>query len=524
MSESKELNALNLESIVGNNAQMIYKVFKNKKFKSLETFSKFAYMQNKLRGELEWVQKYYGETNMAILFNALEKLSSYYVENFGSSFDEEELNKLNINDVLEALGLEKRGSKFLCPNNHESNKVTVQIHQNNICKCHNCNQFQGGPISVATWMYNGDFIQACDFLHSHFNIPYKSQSNATVQQPIAFAGKKVAHKETEYIRFDSSKEFVKTNFKNYLPKYEEMKDEQKFKMIVTAIYHFSLQTKQWGKENYYKSRRISFKINPELKEKVLLIKKYVGYIHNADIKDLIKHLTDLFPVGDLVKFGVLNGYTHKRPLSFKHATDEGFCVIPNFDLYTSMCTGLKLRNTKLQSWQDSGMKEPELSYGRIANPLPFALTRDAMLNENINFRFTEGSVDMFSLPAKEGFCDIAIPGVHGIDEKQLGLFKGRTVELWFDQDSAGQNSAYGYYEYTIEENGEETKKTFTNKNFSHEDIKARFKVVGYTYYKGLKEKLEKAGATVVIKTWNIALGSDLNEVLQNGNILKIKDI
>jgi hypothetical protein len=145
-----------------------------------------------------------------------------------------------------------------------------------------------------------------------------------------------------------------------------------------------------------------------------------------------------------------------------------------------MVTGLKLRNTKLDKWQDAGMKEPELSYHRIAEPLPYSLTREALLDKNINFRFFEGSVDMFSTPFKIGFCDIAIPGVNGIKEEHLGLFKDRVVELWFDQDSAGQKGC-----------------------------------------QQLKEKLEKAGVTVLIKNWDITLGSDVNEVLKNGNIEKI---
>lgn len=44
-----------------------------------------------------------------------------------------------------------------------------------------------------------------------------------------------------------------------------------------------------------------------------------------------------------------------------------------------------------------------------------------------------------SLPSKEGNCDIAILlAVNGLDESQLGLFKDKKVELWFDQDDAGQ--------------------------------------------------------------------------------------
>jgi len=84
------------------------------------------------------------------------------------------------------------------------------------------------------------------------------------------------------------------------------------------------------------------------------------------------------------------------------------------------------------------------------------------------------------MPSKELVCDIAIPGVNGIDETMLGLFRGRQIDLYFDQDKAGQDGAMK-----------------------------------------LKTLLEKAGAFVINHTWNVNLGGDVNEVLLNSNILKI---
>jgi 5S rRNA maturation endonuclease (ribonuclease M5) len=148
----------------------------------------------------------------------------------------------------------------------------------------------------------------------------------------------------------------------------------------------------------------------------------------------------------------------------------------------------KFGKTVLKSWTDKSgnvindkNKEPEFSYGRIANPLPYHLTREALLNENISFRFFDGQKDLHSMPSIINTCDIAIPGVNGIDEEMLGLFKGRDVEILFDQDKAGQDGAFK-----------------------------------------LKTLLEKAGAIVKLINWDSNLGTDINEVLQNGNILKIQ--
>ncbi len=84
------------------------------------------------------------------------------------------------------------------------------------------------------------------------------------------------------------------------------------------------------------------------------------------------------------------------------------------------------------------------------------------------------------MPSKYNVCDIAIPGTNGISQEMLGLFEGRNVELYFDQDEEGQKGALR-----------------------------------------LKLLLEKAGTFVTIKKWNNSLGGDVNEVLQNGYIEQI---
>ncbi|MEA2100118.1 MAG: hypothetical protein U9P72_08310, partial [Campylobacterota bacterium] len=243
-----------------------------------------------------------------------------------------------------------------------------------------------------------------------------------------------------------------------------------------------------GKTSYFNNIGISMKKNPLLKEKIAMIDSKLGFLFKTDIPELLKYLANLFPLEDMVKFGILNNALDKTPYSFRQSVEEGLIVIPNFDMHTNMCTGIKYRKTKLKSWVDKNTKEtvrdtnkePEFSYKRIANPLPYYLTREALLNKFITFRFFEGQKDLHSMPLKDGVCDVAIPGVNGISEEMLGLFRGRLVELFYDQDKAGQDGAMK-----------------------------------------IKLLLEKAGAYVINHTWDINLGADINDVLQAGNISKI---
>ena len=336
-----------------------------------------------------------------------------------------------------------------------------------------------------------------------------------------------------------------------------MNDKQKFMMIITSIYHYSLKSSQKNKIKYYKSRGISAIKYTKLLSKINLINKRVGYLSTDDLKNLIDYLIKTYPINDLIDFGVINDDKHKYPHSFKHYSVEGFCVIPSFDLYSNMVTGLKLRNTQLAKWQNKNMKEPELSFSRIASPLPFGLTRELLLDTNATIRLQEGSIDSFSLPISNNTYDVSLAGVNGMKIEDFGLFKDRNVEIWFDQDFAGQKSAYGTKTITAQLSSKElthysllmkyenlddsnisTSKLddittvkiqsinsdfYTNELEKHlsllKDKNVSFKE---TIKKGIKDLILDAGANnVIVKTWNIELGSDINEVLLKNNIEKI---
>lgn len=374
--------------------------------------------------------------------------------------------------------------------------------------------------------------------------------------------KEISH-ETIYTSFDSNSKFNQVDFINLLTKYESMNNKQKFMMIVTYIYKHSLLTNQQGKINYFKSRSISAIKYPTLLSKILKINKEIGFLsYENDLEPLISKMCSLFPIEDLISFGVINSDTHKFAHSFKHFSLDGFCVIPSFDLYSNMVTGLKLRNTKLADWQEKSMKEPELSFGRIASPLPYGLTRDAILDDKSVIRLFEGSVDSFSIPSLSNTYDIAIAGVNGLSKEDFGLFRNKRVEIWFDQDDAGQKSAFGtkiittsflntelsnWNFYVKFENFMEKNQNITiskNENITTIKIEAinseknhsilnmyldliKEKNLEYkvSFKKGIKDLILDAGALdVVVKTWNVELGSDVNEVLQNDNINKLVNI
>ena len=117
---------------------------------------------------------------------------------------------------------------------------------------------------------------------------------------------------------------------------------------------------------------------------------------------------------------------------------------------------------------------------------------------------TEGHPDGLALPDngedEKGRGFFSIPGVNGLSESHLGLLRDKKVIICFDQDRAGQKSAYGYS--VIEYNGQRV--DFINKI---EEFKKIEKInflnnSGVEYkevvYQGISSKLEKAGIVFVV--------------------------
>lgn len=345
----------------------------------------------------------------------------------------------------------------------------------------------------------------------------------------------------DYVEFKEDKEFKKIAISKWLPKYDSLPITSRLKMVYTFVYQYSLQTKQDKKYEYYASRAIDTKNN---------YLNQIGYLTPNDVKKLEKTLMDLFPINDLLEFGVMKiKMKNEQELFdrngnpvyvFKQYCFKGFCVIPNFDLYSNTVTGLKFRNIELADWQPKSMKEPEMSRRDIVYPFPYALNRDMLLDKNACIFLVEGHVDGLSLPvtySKSGQAKIdyekcttyfvASPGINGISEEFLGLLKGKFICLCFDQDEAGRKGAYGAINISY---GEE-KATFVN-DFNGQQaankLISELEANGIPFYKsvlrGMAEKLTQAGARVYVKHWDINLGGDINELRQNGNLEKVFNI
>jgi DNA primase len=343
----------------------------------------------------------------------------------------------------------------------------------------------------------------------------------------------------DYVEFKEEKEYSKIAISEYIPKYAKMSIEQKLKVVYTFIYQYSLNTNHDKKIEYYKSRGIDLS-NRYLKE--------IGFLSSGDVKKLSDELLDLFPIQDLLEFGVMKKKIKNdieildkdgNPVyKFKQYCYKGFCVIPNFDLYSNTVTGLKLRNIELADWQSKNLKEPEMSNRQICYPMPFGLTRDVLLDKNSCIFLVEGHIDGLSLPVtssrlgqskidyqKANTYFIASPGVNGMSQEILGLLKGKFVCLCFDQDEAGQKAAHGSINIQY---GDNEKASFINTVEGQRAAKELIQSlvdnqIPYSMYKikGMAEKLRLAGARVIIKNWNINLGGDCNELLQNGNLNKV---
>lgn len=544
-------------------ADLFIKIFAKYQYSSV---GGFVLQMNKIEDKLNWVEKPEFKTK---LIQLCKKLSDS-VQSTLPSFED----KMNL--VLEKLDIVSSFPEFefkldkahggVCPSCGKKELFVPDQGKSSSIKCNRENSC-GYSSDIYKYMKEYKNLKAFDALNelaARAGVDLKAyeasfEYHVNGEKKDYNIEKKQAEVVVKPIVYETflNKEYKVVDFTKYIARYKDMNDEQKFKLIASYIYYFSKKTNQTPKATYYKSRGISSVLEPKLTQKVGQIVDEIGYLSNSDINQLLKQLTSTFNVNDLITFGIINDGTHKQPFSFKHSSEEGFCVIPNFDLYSNMVHGLKLRNTKLASWQSKSMKEPELSYRRIANPLPYGLKMDAFVN-NMTFRMFEGQVDMFSLPPRNGYCDIAIPGVNGIQIAQLGLFKDRNVEIWFDQDNAGQIGAVGAIKINIKSEFENDFKTQSlidelkkvrklDVSVETIDNKVVFKEIripnnesgilvaqtvktiltrreltfNETIQTGLKQELEKAGAIVNVKEWNTALGSDVNEVLLNGNIAKL---
>lgn len=126
-------------------------------------------------------------------------------------------------------------------------------------------------------------------------------------------------------------------------------------------------------------------------------------------------------------------------------------------------------------------KEVNISCTDIVFPVPFGLGIKTLSSPNPIW-ITEGHIDGLSI-AMAGKHFASFGGVHAYNDELLGLFRGKTVVIAFDQDKPGQEG------------------------------------------RGiLVKKLRKAGVDCHLANWRAELGKDLNDLLKNSAMKKIEVI
>lgn len=343
-------------------------------------------------------------------------------------YDLEALSHIPIKDVLEALGAApaNNGRNFHCFNvaSHKDNDKNASMavyEKTNSCRCFACG-VSGTPVNITKAFFNGDFKQAAEFLHSHFNIATLDK-NIVRQVKVAFAPK--VAKEKVYMSFDENKEYADIeDLDSYLSLYPRMSEAQKLKLVYTTLYRFSLKTNQKPKESYYLKRGIT---------KLHLVDK-IGFLNYNDVKALEKHLLECFPLEDLIRFKLFS----KTKQTFNYAFN--IAVVPNFDLYSNMVVGFSFRSID-SSYK--GAKEVNISCSDIAYPMPFGLENES-LKKCKWIWICEGHIDLLSLRQyyenSSDVCFIAFNGVFAYKEEFLTLLKGKSrVVISFDKDEAGIN-------------------------------------------------------------------------------------
>ncbi|ENK6084494.1 toprim domain-containing protein [Campylobacter coli] len=383
-------------------------------------------------------------------------------------YDLERLNNIPIMDVLESLGaISDRNKKIIhCFNitAHKNNdhNASLGVYENtNTCHCFACG-VGGNPVNVVKIMFNGNFKEACEYLHTQFNIPFLDGVQATYKK----AFEKPKPKAKDYVFFDPNKEYVEVEkLLPYVQSYSKLTKAQRLKLIYTTIYRFSLSTEQKAKNLYYIKRGI---------REISLVKK-IGFLSFDNIKDLENLLKKYFPMEDLIEFKIFS----REKQVWKYAFNVAF--VPNFDLYTDMIVGFSLR---VIDSTYNGAKEVNISCGNIVFATPFGL-ENKPLKECEKVVITEGHIDCLSVKSyykqDSKTLFISFAGTFSFREEILTVFKGKRIMLCFDKDEAGLN-------------GE----------------------------KSLSEKLNLLNIENHSLTWDIVDGKDLNDLLLADKMGSIK--
>ena len=452
-------------------------------------------------------------------------------------YDDEALNKVSIEDVLIKGGCETSGKDIFCPQEHKKPQPLKIFKNTNSCHCHNCKTLgKGTPIDMAVLFNKGNYVEGKKWLSDTFNIPmipnpeYRGSDRPSQPRSVKYNGSVVnerhAPKATEYMTFDRTKPYAKIDIKEYYKAYPAMSDAQKLMMIYTSIYRLAQATKQNAKYGYYKDRGISSSSRMDS----------IVYLSVKDFPTLVQILKDRYPKEDLLEFGIIHDDESKTPGEFKlnYVQKGGLLLVPSFDLYSDMVTGYMARPTHPPKWmQENHMKEIQISQPHIIKPLPFGLTHEMLTSDTPFVLGTEGHPDGLVFPESIEVLGktypvyvVSVPGTHGYSDEMLGLLRGKTFLLAYDQDESGRKGAVG----TLTLQSEDGKKVFPDDERGNKalDIEKQRLTLNQKKFSvieadGLIQRLKKASVLAYSLSWNERMGGDVNDLEVNGNFEAVMD-
>ena len=433
-------------------------------------------------------------------------------------YDVEAIGAIPLNSVFSALQVPMIKNKFICPYPHNKPQPVSIYPKENICKCHNCDEFKGNVIAATMYIRGQGFKETCEWLHGTFNIPFLN-GDRNIVKARAIPKKK---QTIEYLTFDKKKECVSVVLRSHFKDYKKMNIAQKLKFVYTFLYRYSMRGEHKAKFAYYGKERGISSDNSYIQA--------IGYLNQKQLELVVSQMRKLFPEEDLIEFGILKEHDGKSKFVFHYVNRGGLLFIPSFDLYTNMVTGFMVRPTHPPKWmQKNGVKELQLSKTGIVKPLPFGITCKR-LKDSHEFFFTEGHMDLASIPGNENGkisrAGVASPGTHGFSDEMLGLFREKKVVLMYDQDHSGQKAEFGY---TLLSVGKDIREEYLSTKEGAEALKKRKLVLsqegveyGTCFHKGLKQRLILAGCKdVSVLKWDKSLGGDINDLMINGNLYEV---
>lgn len=442
-------------------------------------------------------------------FSADEVLDLMYLAGFKrpNLFKPDNKNRVTIrcsqHDDAENKKMGKRASCVL-------NLNTFNYH------CKSC-QHKGNLFDIAKILSGSDdFKVALQYLADLKGIT--DIGSSTTPKPLKTYPKPITHKveEIKYYTFDPKHTYKAWTIDELTEQYASFNDLMKFKAIMTVLIKHSLKTNESKKIDYLCNER---KINP-LNHRLAR----VGFLPKAsDDKEFWSLFEKIFPILDLVRFGLYRSSEEKYfPLTWKYKDSE-LIVFPNQDLYSNLYHGAQLRPTVKPAW--SNAKEMQLTQVSLINPIPFVFSREVLMS-NDSIVITEGSIDGLSTD-----IDFAAnPGVNTYYKPYLGLFRGKKVLTAYDMDDAGQKATYGYQviNYYHKSKTKSVNHVFLNvkeDNRKADIFKRRLKYFAkitpmVTVHKGLLQDLKDAGVNALVLYWDKSLGNDMNELIQKHGKLK----